>query len=126
MSATEVLAAHRMTRWRSFSNDNEILRCAACRRDFGRLTGKPRRTDPDLQDEWNAHLLDALKDAGYAVVELPEPESIADDFALHGREIRQYAPNGFGAYRPFTLAEAPDLARALLSLVAAAEAGVVA
>ncbi|MFV8049916.1 hypothetical protein [Mycobacterium sp. 48b] len=47
---------HKPSRWRSFSNDNEILRCANCKTDFGRLTGKPRRNDPDPYDLWAEHV----------------------------------------------------------------------
>lgn len=71
---------------------------------------------------WAQHILDELKAAGYAVVELPEPDTFADDYAVVGNEIRHYAPNGFGAYWRFDFDEADTLARALLSLLAAADA----
>ncbi|OBC14080.1 hypothetical protein A5784_30735 [Mycobacterium sp. 852013-50091_SCH5140682] len=67
-------------------------------------------------------ILAALKDARIAVVELPKPEDIADEFQFRDSGVRQYAPNGFGAYRFFTLDESPHLAAALLAAVDAAEA----
>ena len=58
------LAKHRPTRWRSFSNDNEILRC--CGQDFGRLTGKPKRTDPDPYALWAQHVAETYTKANAA------------------------------------------------------------
>lgn len=52
----EVHKDHKPSRWRSFSNDNEILRCAKCKTDFGRLTGKNHRNDPDPYDLWAEHV----------------------------------------------------------------------
>lgn len=68
------------------------------------------------------HQHEALNAAGYALVHLPKPSDIADDWVLHGEEIRRYVPDGFGAYITFTIDEAATWALALLSLIAVHEA----
>lgn len=64
-------------------------------------------------------IVSALKSAGYAVVKLPAPDDVNDDFVLRGDEIRRYVPDGFGAYITFTIDEAAHWATALLSLITA-------
>lgn len=50
----EALIAHRPSRWRSFTNDNEILRC--CGLDFGNATRKCKRGDDELAwAQWAEH-----------------------------------------------------------------------
>lgn len=46
-----IIAAHQPSRWRSFTNDNEILRC--CGQDFGNPTRKAKRGDSDTA--WAAY-----------------------------------------------------------------------
>lgn len=53
-----LIAQHRPSRWRSLDNDQIVLRC--CGQDFGRLTGKPRRSDRSAVELWEEHLADAL------------------------------------------------------------------
>lgn len=49
------IVAHRPSRWRSFSNDNEVLRC--CGQDFGNATRKARRGDDEQAwADWAAHV----------------------------------------------------------------------
>ena len=66
-----------------------------------------------------SHVMNMLTDQRYAVVKLPDPRDIEDDYALVGNEIRHYARNGFGAHWRFDIDEAATLAAALLSLCAA-------
>lgn len=55
-----VLLEHKPSRWRSFTNDVEILRC--CGQDFGNYAKKPRRTDKSAYELWAAHVAEALAD----------------------------------------------------------------
>lgn len=67
MSAAEVLAAHRSY----YVHGDDSDRCSGC--DW----------KGNGCDEFEAHQLDALKVAGYAVVELPKSDGLDDD----GQEI---------------------------------------
>lgn len=51
-----IMREHQFSRWRSFSNGNEILRCAKCKTDFGKLAGTPRPSDPDPYTLWSNHI----------------------------------------------------------------------
>jgi hypothetical protein len=65
----EVLRAHKPSRWRSFTNENEILRC--CGKDFGNATRKPSRDDSEKAwAEFAAHQAEVLAANGYG--KLPE------------------------------------------------------
>jgi len=59
-----VISNHRPSSWRSFSNDEVLLRC--CGTDFGRMTGKPKKTDIPAQEQYEAHLRNAILAAGFA------------------------------------------------------------
>ncbi|MGO4298272.1 hypothetical protein [Glutamicibacter sp. MCAF14] len=59
MTIQEILEAHKPSRWRSFTNENEILRC--CGKDFGNATKKAKRGDGHLAwTEFNAHVAEVL------------------------------------------------------------------
>ncbi len=69
----EQLAEHKPSRWTSCSNGNEILRC--CGQDFGRITGKAKRTDPDPYALWATHV--AAAQAAY----------VREHFTDHAEEL---------------------------------------
>lgn len=52
---------HRPSQWRSFANDTIVYRC--CGQDFGRLTGKPRKTDRDPRELWEEHMASKLAES---------------------------------------------------------------
>ena len=63
----EVIAAHTPSRWRSFSNDNTVLRC--CGQDFGNATKKAKQGDDEKAYATHAaHVAEELIKAGYGLV----------------------------------------------------------
>lgn len=73
----KLLAEHRPSVWRSFSNDATILRC--CGIDFGRLSGKPRKTDRSATELWEEHLADALSAADFSGTPHPVQVEVSKD-----------------------------------------------
>lgn len=51
------LKHHKPSRWRSFTTEMEVLRC--CGQDFGPVTRRPKRGDPDAWDLWADHVVAA-------------------------------------------------------------------
>lgn len=77
----EVLARHQPSRWRSFTNDNEILRC--CGQDFGNATRKGKRGDDERGwDAWLAHVAAEQAKAVATWIEADEQvEAVAEKIA---------------------------------------------
>ena len=107
MSAAEVIAAHQ------WMFDNRYY--CTCRA----LLEYDGQVDQAAEEAMAAHVLDALKAARFAVVELPEPDELRHGFALEVRRGRVLDHGPLDAYQP---QDARDFAGALLAAADAAEA----
>lgn len=50
----DFLRKHRPSRWRSFTTDQEVLRC--CGQDFGPVAKRQKKGAPDAWDQWADHV----------------------------------------------------------------------
>lgn len=94
----DVIAAHTPTRWRSFTNDNVVLRC--CGTDFGNATKKPNRGDEErAQVAHAAHVADELTKAGFGSVQDAKRQAWDEGYVLGVDDHRtslEYSSNDFG------------------------------
>lgn len=51
------LKRHQPSRWRSFTTDEEVLRC--CGQDFGPKTARQRKDAPSAWDLWADHVAES-------------------------------------------------------------------
>ena len=85
-----------------------------------RITARGVAVDESIIDILAENLLDTIRATGFAIVKLPDFDSLAD-FQIRHNMIRQYAPSELGACREFRIDEARDLAAALLAAANKAE-----